>query len=71
MKAVGAKGEASAGEIGKVGKMVANLRMSDDFMRLMEKLDPHKICEMDASISTLEERQLKLEREVDTLKRYI
>lgn len=40
-------------------------------MRLMEKLDPHKICEIDASISTLEERGLKTEREVETLKRYV
>lgn len=37
----------------------------------MEKLDPHKICEIDTSISTLHERDLKIEREVDTLKRYI
>lgn len=33
--------------------MVSNLRLSDDFMKLMENLDPHKICNMDTSINSL------------------
>lgn len=31
-------------EVSKIGKMVANLKLSDDFQKLMQNLDPHKIC---------------------------
>ena len=31
-------------ELSKVAKMVANLKISDDFQKLMQNLDPHKIC---------------------------
>jgi len=31
-------------EVGKIGKLVANLKLSDDFQKLMQNLDPHKIC---------------------------
>lgn len=58
-------------QLGKVGKLVGNLKLSDDFQKLMQNLDPHKICEIDTSIATLGERLLKDEREVDALKRYI
>jgi hypothetical protein len=35
------------------------LKLSDDFQKLMQNLDPHKICEIDTSIATLGERMLK------------
>jgi hypothetical protein len=71
LKASVAKQEASSIEIGKIGKLVSNLRISDDFQKLMENLDPHKICELDTSINALNEKDLKIEKEIDTLKRYI
>lgn len=33
--------------------MVANLKISDDFQKLMENLDPHKICEIDTTLASL------------------
>lgn len=57
-------------QLGKIGKLVSNLKLSDDFQKLMQNLDPHKICDIDTSIATLNERQLKGEREVDALRRY-
>lgn len=36
--------EESGKELSKVAKMVANLKISDDFQKLMQNLDPHKIC---------------------------
>jgi hypothetical protein len=40
-------------KLGKVSKLVGNLKLSDDFQKLMQNLDPHKICELDTSIATL------------------
>ena len=36
--------EESGNQLNKVAKMVANLKISDDFQKLMQNLDPHKIC---------------------------
>lgn len=36
--------EAVSKEVSKIGKLVANLKLSDDFQKLMQNLDPHKIC---------------------------
>ncbi len=40
--------------------MISNLKISDDFQKLMEKIDPHKICEIDTTLVELQERDLKL-----------
>lgn len=31
-------------QLTKVAKLVSNLKLSDDFQKLMQNLDPHKIC---------------------------
>ena len=46
-----------------------NLKLSDDFMKLMENMDPHKLCDIDTSIDTLNQRHLKLEKELEGVKR--
>lgn len=63
--------EDSSKEIGRLSKMVANLKLSDDFMKLMENLDPHKLCEIDTSLTNLGERDLKIEKELEATKRYV
>ena len=62
--------EESGNQLNKVAKMVANLKISDDFQKLMQNLDPHKICEIDNTLNTLNERDLKIEKELDLVKRY-
>ena len=57
-------------QLKRVGKVVENLKLSDDFQRLMENMDPHKLCDIDTSIDTLNERHLKLEKEIETMKRF-
>ena len=57
-------------QLRRVAKIVSNLKLSDDFMKLMENMDPHKLCDIDTSIDTINERHLKLEKEVEALKRY-
>ena len=56
-------------QLKRVAKVVSNLKLSDDFMKLMENMDPHKLCDIDTSIATLNERHLKLEKEVEAIKR--
>lgn len=56
------KQEETSKELEKIGKMVANLKISDDFQKLMQNLDPHKICEIDNTLTTLNERDLKIEK---------
>jgi hypothetical protein len=46
--------------VAKLVKMVANLKISDDFMKLMQNLDPHKICAIDTTLTELGERDLKM-----------
>lgn len=36
-----------------MSKMLATLKISDDFMKLMDHLDPHKMCDLDNSIANL------------------
>lgn len=56
-----AKGQDAAGiEVNRIAKMVSNLKLSDDFQKLMENLDPHKLCEIDTSITALNEKDLKM-----------
>ena len=57
-------------QLKRVGKVVENLKLSDDFQKLMENMDPHKLCDIDTSIDTLNERHLKLEKEIETMKRF-
>lgn len=47
-------------ELSRIAKIVSNLKLSDDFLKLIEHLDPHKICEIDTSIVALNERDLKI-----------
>ena len=56
------KQEESGKELEKIGKMVANLKISDDFQKLMMNLDPHKICEIDNTLNNLNEKDLKIEK---------
>lgn len=56
----GVRQEESGKELGRIAKMVANLKISDDFQKLMQNLDPHKICEIDTTLSCLAERDLKI-----------
>ena len=53
-----------------MNKLVSNLKISDDFQKLMQNLDPHKICEIDNTLNNLAERDLKIEKELDAMKRY-
>lgn len=62
--------EQSDKELAKVAKLVANLKISDDFQKLMQNLDPHKMCEIDNTLNNLAERDLKIERELDAMRRY-
>ena len=71
IKSLSKSQDVASNEVSKIAKMVSNLKLSDDFQKLMENLDPHKLCEIDTSITALSEKDLKLEREIDTLKRYI
>lgn len=57
-------------EVTKIGKLVANLKLSDDFQKLMQNLDPHKICEIDTTLVNLAERDLRIQRELEAMKRY-
>lgn len=51
--------------------MINNLKMSDDFMKLLEKLDPHKICEIDNTLAELAAKDKKIERELDSVKKFV
>lgn len=53
-----------------MSKLVSNLKISDDFQKLMQNLDPHKICEIDNTLTNLAERDLKIEKELEAMKRY-
>ena len=43
-----------------MSKLIQNLKLGDDFMKLMENLDPHKLCDIDNSIKFLTEQDLKI-----------
>ncbi len=38
---------------------MTTFKMSDDLLKLLEVIDPHKICEIDNSINILNEKHLK------------
>lgn len=52
--------DSASSEVTRITKMVSNLKLSEDFQKLMENLDPHKLCEMDTSITALNEKDLKI-----------
>lgn len=43
-----------------MGRTLSNLKLSDDFQKFMEKLDPHKICEIDNTLKELSNKDVKL-----------
>ena len=53
-----------------MAKLIQNLKLGDDFMKLMATLDPHKLCAIDDSIKFLTEQDLKIQKDIESMKRY-
>ena len=47
-----------------MAKLIQNLKLGDDFMKLMATLDPHKLCAIDDSIKFLTEQDLKIQKDI-------
>lgn len=49
--------------------MLKNLKIGDDFQKMLEKMDPHKICELDNRVDDLTQENVKLNKYFELLKR--
>lgn len=52
-----------------MNSVLNNLKIGDDFQKMLEKMDPHKICELDTRIEDLELNQEKINKSVDLAKK--
>lgn len=48
-----------------MNSVLNNLKIGDDFQKMLEKMDPHKICEIDTRVNDLELNQEKINKVVD------
>lgn len=52
-----------------MNEVLKNLRIGDDFQKMLEKIDPHKICELDHRVDDLSLENEKLNKYFDLLKK--
>ena len=52
-----------------MNEVLKNLKIGDDFQKMLEKIDPHKICELDNRVDDLTLENEKLNKYMDLLKR--
>lgn len=48
--------------------MLNNLKIGDDFLKILEKVDPHKICELDDRMNALTSTQDNFSKILDATK---
>ena len=58
-------------QLKRVNDVLKNLKIGDDFQKMLEKMDPHKICELDSQIENLQLNEVKTGKEFDILKRQV
>lgn len=48
-----------------MNSVLNNLKIGDDFQKMLEKMDPHKICELDTRVDDLQLNHEKLNKTLD------
>ena len=54
-----------------MNEVLKNLKIGDSFQEMLEKMDPHKICELDEDIKGIHINEVKTAKDFETLKRQV
>ena len=54
-----------------MNEVLKNMKIGDDFQKMIEKMDPHKICALDEMIEDLQVQQEKQSKNLDLARKEI